>query len=305
MLLPTLGRPTMATIGIPRARRERRAPCDLKCFVMLPPRPSRRGAWLPFLVRRLVAELAELRVVLVPARDDPHPNVRSATCLPRSALDAAPAPPSRSALRSDPPWPMTISLCDSLSTRMASSMIGIRPLSSKRSTTTATPCGTSSRVFRRICSRTNSATKNRSGLSLIDVVLEEGGSFGRSFVDFGDEIAARPVSRGARSWAPRRRNLALCVCPSSTGRERRLRLHLVDFVETRTTGVVRGWFRRIRKSSARIRRLRDRGHVSKEDDDVRTRAPPRAPPGSSSRRASSAPRARRACRRRRAARPPR
>ena len=62
--------------------------------------------------------------------------------------------------------PMRIPLCDSFATWSVTAMRACFAPSSNRSTVTATPCGTSWRVRLRICSRTSSETRKRSGLSV-------------------------------------------------------------------------------------------------------------------------------------------
>ena len=131
---------------------------------------------------------------------------------------------------------MTIALCDSLSTWIARSIFGIPFGLVERSTTTATPWGTSSRVFRRICSRTNSATKKRIGLSLMRVVLEEGGPLGQELGHLADEVAP-PLSRSALIGTIAANSRPAASVPFEDGKSAAFAFTLVDLVDDEDDGL--------------------------------------------------------------------
>ena len=104
--------------------------------------------------------------------------------------------------------------------------------SSKRSTTTATPCGTSSRVFRRICSRTNSATKKRSGWSLRASSSEERRALGEELAQLGEQ-ARRCRRRAGAQWGRWRRRRGPWRDPRAPGGGAALSFTLSTLLMTR------------------------------------------------------------------------
>jgi len=178
------------------------------------------------------------------------------------------------AFRSEPFAPITIALCDSLSTWMARSIFGIFPLSSNRSTMTATPCGTSSRVFRRICSRTNSATKKRIGLSVISSLSKSGGPSGRR--SFTSLMRSRTPTPRMALIGTSAANSRKAACPFRIGSRADFGFTLSILLMQRMTGLSAGMVARILASASRIVSLSSLETDVRKTTTSASRAPSRA-----------------------------